>query len=47
MGTYAFSDSLEGMMRMEMQLMRKVWEDDVKDMKINNTPVFNVGLTWL
>lgn len=47
MGTYAFSDNLEGMMRMEMQVMRKVWEDDIKDMKINNTPVFNVGLTWL
>lgn len=47
MGTYPFSDSLEGMMRMEMQLMRKVWEDDVKEMKVNNTPVFNVGLTWL
>ncbi len=47
MGTYAFSDSLEGMMRMEIQLHRQVWEDDTTGLESLSTPVFNVGLTWL
>ena len=47
MGTYAFSDNLEGMIRIEMQVNRWVWQDNVMDMEINTTPVVNFGLTWL
>ena len=47
MGTYPISDSLEGMLRMEMQLYRMVWDDDVTNLSVSRTPVFSVGLTWL
>lgn len=47
MGTYAISDNLEGMIRLEMQLYRQVWQDDVTNLSVSRTPVFNVGVTWL
>ena len=45
--TYPISDSLEGMLRMEMQLDRRVWDDDVTNLNVSRTPVFSFGLTWL
>ena len=45
--TYSLSDSLEGLLRMEMQLYRRVWDDDVTNLNVSRTPVLSIGLTWL
>lgn len=47
MGTYEISNSLEGMIRLEIMLHRQVWEDDVTNLNVSRTPIFSVGLTWL
>ena len=47
MGTYEISNSLEGMIRLELMLNRQVWEDDVTNLNVSRTPIFSVGLTWL
>ena len=47
MGTYEFSNSLEGMLRVEMMLHRQVWTDDVLNLTVSQTPIFSFGLTWL
>ena len=47
MGTYAFKPDLEGMMRLEMQLYKYIWEDEFSAMTGGNFPVLSVGLTWL
>ena len=47
MGTYSISDTLEGMLRMELLLYRKVWKDETTNLSVSRTPIFNIGLTWL
>ena len=46
--THRFTDELEGMLRVDTQLVRKMWDQEtVMEMDAFTTPVFNVGLTWL
>lgn len=48
MFTHRLNDNIEGMLRVDTQVMRKVWsQDDAMETDVLNTPVFNVGVTWL